>query len=207
MKTLVLFGDSIRKGYDKSIQKTLEGKAKVVFHEGNDRFAAYLLRVIPDYYNDIKNADVVHWNAGLWDCLRLLGEDAQTPLDIYAYYIDRICLRIKRLCPNAKVIFATSTRVLSEQMPPNFIRSNEDIEHYNAVAVEIAKKHGFEIDDLYAVSASLPDEAHSDATHYYTPMGTEAFTNQVLSCVLPALGIDETLTYREEMYTDQPHGI
>ncbi len=51
----------------------------------------------------------------------------------------------------------------------------------------IAEKYGFEINDLYALSASLPEEAHSDPVHYYTPMGTEAFTNQVLSYVLPAL--------------------
>lgn len=63
------------------------------------------------------------------------------------------------------------------------------------------------INDLYALSATLPEEAHSDAVHYYTPAGTETFTNQVLSYVAPALEIDETLQYKEEMYTDKPIGI
>ena len=95
---------------------------------------------------------------------------------------------------------------LKSQSPYLFFTGSE-IEKYNEAAVNVVKKHGFKINDLYAVSASLPEEAHSDPVHYYTPMGTEAFTNQVLSCVLPELGIDEVLEYREEMYTDKPIGI
>ena len=209
MKNLLLIGDSIRMGYDKSVKKTLEGKVNVIYPDENCRFASYVLREFHEYLKDVKgeDIDVVHWNAGLWDCLRLFGEDPHTPIDVYAYYIDRLCVRIKKICPNAKIIFATSTRVISEKMSKDFKRYNEEIEKYNEAAVNVVKKHGFKINDLYAVSASLPEEAHSDPVHYYTPMGTEAFTNQVLSCVLPELGIDEVLEYREEMYTDKPIGI
>ena len=49
MKNLLLIGDSIRKGYDKSVRKTLEGKANVIFPEENCRFAAYLLRHFHEY--------------------------------------------------------------------------------------------------------------------------------------------------------------
>lgn len=209
MKNLLLIGDSIRMGYDKSVAKTLSGRVNVIYPDDNCRFAAYVLRHFHEYMGDVKgeDIDVIHWNAGLWDCLRLFEEEPQTPLEVYAYYIERICMRIKKLCPNAKVIFATSTRVISEKMDKYFKRYNEDTEKYNEVAVGIAEKYGFEINDLYALSASLPEEAHSDPVHYYTPMGTEAFTNQVLSYVLPALGIDEKLEYREDMYTDKPIGI
>ena len=193
----------------KSVKKTLEGKVNVIYPDENCRFASYVLREFHEYLKDVKgeDIDVVHWNAGLWDCLRLFGEDPHTPIDVYAYYIDRICVRIKKICPNAKIIFATSTRVISEKMSKDFKRYNEEIEKYNEAAVNVVKKHGFKINDLYAVSASLPEEAHSDPVHYYTPMGTEAFTNQLLSCVLPELGIDEVLEYREEMYTDKSIGI
>lgn len=209
MKNLLLLGDSIRAGYDKSVKKTLEGRANVIFPGENCRFASYLLRNLHEYIKDVKgeDIDVIHWNAGLWDCLRLFGEDVQTPLDIYAYYIERICVRIKKLCPNAKVIFATSTRVISEEMDKDFKRYNEDIEKYNETAVEIVKKHGFKVNDLYALSATLSKEVHSDAVHYYTPEGTKAFTDQVLSFVLNELGINEKLEYHEEMYTDKPVGI
>ena len=210
MKNILLIGDSIRAGYDKTVRKTLEGIANVYFPEDNCKFAAYTLRYLHEYKNALipeGNVDIIHWNAGLWDCLRLFGEDPHTPLDIYAYYIDRICIRIKKLYPEAQVIFATSTSVLSEKMDPNFKRYNEEIEAYNAAAVEIVKKYGFEVNDLYAASKALPEEAHSDAVHYYTPMGTEAFANQVLRCLAPALGLEEVPAYKEELHTDKPVGI
>ena len=209
MKNLLLIGDSIRMGYDKSVKKTLDGKANVIFSSENCRFAAYVLRYFHDYFDGLagEDIDVIHWNAGLWDSLRMFEEAPQTPPEIYAYYIERICQRIKKLCPNARVIFATSTKVQSEKMDKNFKRYNEDIEKYNEIAIKIVTKYGFLVNDLYALSAALPDEAHSDPVHYYTPMGTEAFTNQVLSFVTPALDIDEALEYREDMYADKPIGI
>ena len=208
MKKLLLIGDSIRMGYDKAVKKTLEGKAEVFFPEENCRFASFVLRYFHEWLKLAgEDVDVIHWNAGLWDCLRLFGEEPHTPVEVYAYYMERICIRIKKLCPNAKVIFATSTRVQSERMGENFKRYNEEIEAYNAAALEVVKKYGFEVNDLYAVSAALPEEAHSDAVHYYTPMGTEAFANQVLAYTAPALGLAEVPEYKEELYTDAPIGI
>ena len=212
MKNLLLLGDSIRMGYDKSVKKTLEGKVNVIFPNDNCRFASYLLRYFHEYLGGVKgeDIDVIHWNAGLWDTLRLFDEEPHTPIDIYEYYIERICIRIKKLCPNARVIFATSTKVNSEKLIkdfPDFKRYNEDIEEYNDAAVKIVKKYGFKINDLYAFSSTLPQDAHSDAVHYYTPAGTEAFTNRVLSVVVPELGMDEVPKYHEEMYTDKPVGI
>ena len=63
------------------------------------------------------------------------------------------------------------------------------------------------MNDLYTVSVSLPEEAHSDAVHYYTPIGTEAFTKAVLSHILPAIDMNEKIIYKEELYTDKPIGI
>ena len=209
MKNLLLVGDSIRVGYDKSVEKSLEGMANVYYPEENCRFASYLLRYIHEYKGLVKDGhvDVLHWNAGLWDCLRLFEEDPHTPIEVYAYYIDRICVRIKKIFPEAKVIFATSTSVISEKMDITSKRYNEEIEAYNAAAVEVVKKHGFEVDDLYAVSTTLTEEAHSDAVHYYTAPGTKAFTEQVLSCVAPALGITEKVPYQEVIHVKKPVGI
>lgn len=193
MKNVVLIGDSIRIGYDKTIKSELEGKANVFFPEENCQFIMYVFRYFHEWINSFglkgEDVDVVHWNAGLHDCLRLFEEEPNTPLDIYEYYMERTCIRIKKICPNAKVIFATSTAVISENMTKDFMRYNKDIEKYNEVAVKVAEKHGFAINDLYPISAKLPVQAHSDAVHYYTPEGTEAFSKQVLSCVSQALGL------------------
>jgi len=167
-----------------------------------------VLRYLGEYRNLVNGSvDVLHWNAGLWDCLRMYGEEPHTPVDVYSYYIDRICRRIGKLMPEAKVIFALSTGVQSERMSADFKRYNEEIERYNAAAEAVVRKYGFEVNDLYAVSQALPPDAHSDAVHYYTPMGTEAFTNKVLSYLLPALGVTEPVVYKEELYNGQPIGI
>ena len=209
MKNILLIGDSIRMGYDKAIKKSLEGIANVYFPEENCRFASYVLRYLHEYKELVKDkqVDVLHWNAGLWDCLRLFEEEPHTPVEVYSYYIDRICQRILKLFPDAKVIFATSTSVLSEKMSKDFKRYNEEIEKYNATAVEIVKKYGFEVNDLYAASINLPEEAHSDPVHYYTAEGTETFANKVLSYIVPALDTAQSIIYKEELYTDKPIGI
>lgn len=209
MKNVLLIGDSIRMGYDKSVKKSLAGKANVIYPDENCKFASYLLRHFHEYHNGVKceNIDVIHWNTGLWDCLRLFEEEPHTPIEIYAYYIERICKRIKKLYPNAQVIFATSTSVLSEKMDRNFKRYNEEIEKYNEVARNIVVKYGFNINDLYKISTSLPEIAHSDSVHYYTQIGTQAFTNQVLEFIVPALGINEEIKYCEDLYTNEPIGI
>lgn len=209
MKNVLLVGDSIRAGYDKAVKRTLEGLANVFFPEENCRFASYVLRNFHEYFGELKGEeiDVIHWNAGLWDCLRLFEEDPHTPIDIYAYYIERICIRIKKLCPNAKVIFATSTSVITEKMPENFKRYNNEIEEYNKVAVDIVKKYGFLTNDLYSVSTKLDESAHSDSVHYYTPEGTEAFANKVLYYLAEALELNETPIYKEELHKEKPVGI
>jgi len=191
MKNVLLIGDSIRMGYDKQVKKALEGKANVVFPEDNCQFAAYVCRYLHEWFGGIdgKDFDVIHWNAGLHDVLRLFGEEPSTPIEIYGYYIERTCQRIKKLCPDAKVIFATSTKVITEKMNADFMRCNEDIEAYNAAAVRIVEKYGFTVNDLYSLSKTLPEDAHSDAVHYYTDMGADVFSKQVLSFVAEALGI------------------
>jgi len=199
MKNILLIGDSIRAGYDKTVKQALEGKANVVFPEENNRFASFLFRYIQDYKKlaDGGDIDVIHWNAGLHDVLRIAEDEPQTPIEIYVYYIDRICVRIKKAYPNAKVIFATTTLVQSDKMSGGWMRKNEDITAYNAAAVEVVKKHGFEVNDLCALSASLPEDAHSDPTHYYTPIATEAFTNRVLEVVCKAAEIEDVPRYTE----------
>ncbi|MBR4940901.1 MAG: hypothetical protein IKZ19_02770 [Clostridia bacterium] len=209
MKNVLLIGDSIRVGYDKSVKKSLEGMANVYFPEENCRFASYALRYLHEYKELVPEGrvDVLHWNAGLWDSLRLFEEEPHTPIDVYEYYIDRICIRIKKLFPEAKVIFATSTSVISEAMSKDFKRYNEEIAAYNDRAVAVVKKYGFEVNDLFATSLAMPAEAHTEAVHYYTPLGTRIFTEQVLEYLAPALGITEKIPYREVLHVVAPVGI
>ena len=137
----------------------------------------------------------------------MFGEEAHTPLDIYSYYIERTCQRMKKLCPYANIIFATSTSVITEKMDDKFKRFNEEIEKYNAAASEIVKKYDIRINDLYSLSKNLPPEAHSDAVHYYTSSGTQAFTDRVITSIAEFLNLEKIPTYSEVLYTDKPIGM
>ena len=161
MKNILLIGDSIRIGYDKSVRTTLEGLANVYFPEENTSFASYVLRYLHEYKDLLPNGeevDVLHWNAGLWDCLRLFEDEPATSLPVYQQYLERLCVRSRKVAPNAKVIFATSTPIQEEAylQPERAMRYNREIEAYNAAAVEIVTKHGFAVNDLYGWMKDVP---------------------------------------------------
>ena len=47
-----------------------------------------------------------------------------------------------------------------------------------------------EINDLYALAKTFPNEYHSDAVHFYTDKGTEMLGGRVLSVICEMLGIE-----------------
>lgn len=190
MKRIFLIGDSIRKGYDKYVKMAFDGVAEVAYPSENCRFTSYVIRNLRDWKKATGwyDAEVVHWNVGLWDNLVMLDGLHLTDIETYRKNIERICHLIKILFPNAKTIFATSTPV-QEELFKDHKRYNKDIEAYNAAAVEIVRHHGGDINDLYATMAALPTSYHSDLTHYYTKEGTKVMTEQVVAHIEKVLGI------------------
>ena len=194
MKKIVLIGDSIRLGYDKFIRDSFSGIAEIYSPDENCRFAEYVLR----YAHEWKGAggwpsdvDVVHYNAGLWDALRLFGDEPLTPIETYGQLIARIDKRLRLIFPKAKIIFATNTAVQEEKYSGDFKRYNSEIREYNKVAVDSLKDTDTIINDLYAVTENLPEECHSDMTHFNTEAGVRAVGGKVLSVICSTLGINE----------------
>ena len=213
MKKVVLIGDSIRMGYDKYVKEALAGTAEVYYPDDNCRFACYVLRYLHEWKAEGKwgeDVDLVHWNAGLWDCLELFGDAPMTSLSYYEECIARIVPRLKMLFPNAKHIFATSTAVLEHRFSPDFFRHNKTIEEYNAAAVRALEGTGTVINDLYALTAACPEEYHSDAVHYYTDAGTEYIGRRVLAKICHALDISagevNLADFRPEEYSTKKIG-
>ena len=200
MKKILLIGDSIRQGYDKYVKAALKDSFEVVYPSENCMFAQYIYRSLHNWKEALNLGDeveLIHWNAGLWDTLELIGEEGSdgelTPPEIYAFYIERICKRIKFLFPKARVIFATSTPVQEELFNKTVaIRRNETTRRYNEIAVKIAKSYGFFIDDLYSVVENAPKTYYSDLTHLYTPEGTCLLTNAVIKSICSVTGTDFT---------------
>ncbi len=209
MKKVLLIGDSIRMGYDTYTKMAFESSAEVYFPKDNCRFTGYIIRHLYDWKKELKlgnDIDLVHWNAGLWDDLVMLDGKHHTSLDIYKENIYRICNIIKILFPDAKMIFATSTPV-QEELFTVCKRYNRDTEAYNSAAIEIVKKYGGEINDLYMLMNNAPVEYHSDLTHYYTKEGTRLITTQVVNCIEKALDIKgKTLDY-DKMFAKEEEVI
>ena len=91
MKNVFLIGDSIRfgatgsPGYGGYVKEKLKDVANVYAPDENCRFAQYTQRYLCNWKNitDAEKIDIVHWNNGLWDVLRLDGDDPFTSKDFY----------------------------------------------------------------------------------------------------------------------------
>ena len=192
MKTVFLIGDSIRMGYDKYIKEALTGTAEVFYPSENCKFAEYVLRFAHEWKKNLhvpEDVDLVHWNAGLWDALELFGDEPLTSLSYYEEAIRRIDRRLRMLFPKAKMVFATSTNVSEEMAHPEFFRHNATIEKYNEAARRALQNTDTIINDLYPLTASVPDSYRSDWVHFYTPEGTELIGRRVLSVICDQLDI------------------
>ena len=206
MKKILLIGDSIRLGYDRYVKMALEDVAQVCYPANNCRFASYIVRHLPDWIAETgcgEEVDLVYWNAGLWDGLIMADGMHHTPLDIYAYYIDRICNLLKMFFPRAKIIFATSTPVQEELFTGWLKRYNKDTQQYNQTASRIVIDHGGQVDDLYALAMGAPVSYHSDQTHYYTKDGTRMFTEHIVATLENALGIQGKALDYDALFTEK----
>lgn len=194
MKKIVLLGDSIRLGYEAYVREALSGVAEFYSPNENCRFAQYFFRYVHEWKaigNWPDDVDIVHWNTGLWDALRLLGDEPLTPTPFYADTIARIDRRLRRLFPGAKMIFATSTSVNEAGFAGlNHERRNAEIAERNEAAIRALADTDTVINDLYTLSLSLPEGAHSDATHFNNAEGCRYMGSFVTCALAKELGID-----------------
>jgi hypothetical protein len=179
---VVLFGDSIRLiGYGKKVEEELIALGHEVFQpDDNCRFCKYTLRLLFDLREQIKDADVFHFNCGLWDVSDLFNEGVSfSTKEEYANNIRRIALVIKSIAP--RVIFATTTPVRGVYP----YQTNETIKDFNDIAVPIMQELGIEINDLGSlISQDIDKYIREDDQIHLTDEGIEVATKQVLSVIL-----------------------
>ena len=198
MKNVFLIGDSIRfgypptncPGYGRYVKCKTAGYANVFAPDENCRFAEYTLRYLHQWAEQVprEDIDIVHWNNGLWDALRLFGDEPLTPIDVYGQMLKRVYKRIQLMFPNAKVIFALSTSVIEEWADPDFIRYNHEIEAYNRKAIEVMHELGVEVNDLYSVSNEFDASLHCDWVHF-GEKGSELLADAVIkACFREEIG-------------------
>ena len=199
MKNIFLVGDSIRfgahsitkynnlsPGYERYVKEKLSGIANVYGPDENCRFAQYTLRFLHKWAGAVpaQDIDVVYWNNGLWDALRLFGDEPLTPVEMYGEMLRRVYKRIRMLFPKAKVVFALSTAVIEERLFPEFIRYNHELELYNQKAREVMEELGVEISDLYSITATFEHSLYADGVHF-NDEGSRILADEVIRACLP----------------------
>lgn len=186
----VLFmGDSISKGYREYVLNSMLGKADIYYPEDITTFSTHMLRYIQEFAEKMSigsNIDIVYFNAGLWDVLRINGDDPLVSLDEYKRNLQKIVDRIKYVFPNSRLIFATTTPVCEDLATYDFYRSNSDISAYNEAAIEIMNKNHVAVHDLNSfVSDNLSDQ-YEDFTHY-TEAGYKAIGKEIIDYINKSL--------------------
>lgn len=192
MKKILLLGDSIRLGYEHYVKEALDGAATIYTAKDTCAFSQYMLRWLNEWKKKEgfpEDIDLVHWNVGLWDVLRILDDGTFTTPEYYAETLKRLEKRLRVLFPKAKQVFATSTSVVEKLYEPPYQRYNADIEKFNAIAVETLSPLGVAINDLYVITKNAPQSCRSDMTHFYTVDGIKLIGEKVVQTICAQLDI------------------
>ena len=197
---VLILGDSISIGYTPFVQSVLSDEAKVIRpmkDPKNPENCAGTQNGVKAVERWLKigggDWDVIHFNFGLHDMKRVdpqTGEPSNNALhlrqsgpDAYARQLEQIVMNLK--ATGAKLIFATTTPVPSGKVQP--YRNVEDPARYNSIAVNIMKKHGVMVDDLYGFTLPRLNEIQRPANVHFTEAGSELLAREVVRHIRAAL--------------------
>jgi hypothetical protein len=176
---VLLVGDSICSAYYDGVAKELEGKAYAAklatsASLGDPALLDQLRFVLGNY-----KFDAIHFNNGLHG----FGYTEEQ----YRDAIPKLLALFKELAPNAKVVWATSTPM--REPAPNLQTISPKTQRViarNQIVVDVAKKEGIPVDDLYALVVDHPEYWIDDGTHF-KPEGQAVEAKQVAKHILEAL--------------------
>ena len=130
-----------------------------------------------DFQDEIKGADVVHWNNGLWDMCDLFGDGAFTTIEEYVSNMQSIADILQKWAKN--VVFATTTPT----HPDYQYHKLERIKQYNDALVPELQKKGIRINDLFAAMVDHRIDGICEDQLHLNDKGIEICTEQVLKAI------------------------
>lgn len=172
---VLLIGDSITNGYQTRVRDALRGTCQVDMIATSYAVDAPFYTTLIENFAGDSHYDVIHFNHGL--------HGKHMPTDVYEAGMAALTEKLTKL---GKVILVTSTKTYNPgtDVPTD---SHPLIVERNEALVRLAEKYGCPIDDLYAVSATLPMEAYSgDGTHF-ADAGYDALSKAVIASIQAAL--------------------
>jgi hypothetical protein len=196
---VLLYGDSISIHYTEQVRDNLANRANVyrLFRNGSDsggfiakmeKMQSVMQNVAMKQHWDF-NWDVIHFNVGLHDLkyvkagkLDKVNGQLTASIDEYKTNLRNIVVYLKKLAPQATLIFATTTPVPEDEKG----RFAGDAIKYNTAAFEVLKNFPeVQINDLYQLTKPNHDQwwAKPGDVHY-NPQGTKAQARQVSNVIL-----------------------
>ena len=182
--TVYLIGDSIRLGYQATVQAALPD-IPILSPVNNCRSSHDVLQHIEQWTQGAQAGDIIHLNCGLHD-IRYNAGSTQPLTDIQTYQTNlrQIFNRLQQT--GAHIIWANSTPFL--QSVHNVTKSSrrylKDIEAYNQISHNLAHEFSFAINDLYALmfTQDLTALTVCDGLHF-NEFGNEILGNAVAESI------------------------
>ena len=194
MPNALIIGDSISIGYTLQVRELLKGKVNVYrpILDGTDQpwNCGHTSSINGGLDRMLKGPkwDVIHFNTGLHDLKRINRKPGERsddptvptviPLENYRQGLEQIVTRLK--ATGAKVIFATTTAYVDGVYP---CRIPEDAVKYNEVALEVMKKHGVMVNDLYSASLPKLNEWQQKKNVHFNELGKQKLAELVAESI------------------------
>ncbi len=211
---VLLIGDSISMGYTNDVHEVLKNMANVHRPPLNCMHSTYVAEKIEEWLAKGK-WDVVHFNAGIWDCHFLdkngkivSGVDEATARDSSKIYKIRTSFEEYEknlaaildaiIAAGARPVFATTTMIprWNSVQRAHLLRLNE-------IAVDLMTRRQVQVNDLYTYSLPNLEEWQGEDRVHFTPSGYKQLAKQVSEEILKALGSEAKILDWEPAQTSQ----
>jgi len=181
VKNVLLLGDSIRMEYQPLVKDALKRKANVFGPLDNGRWSGYTLNSLRFWSPFVPDADIVHWNNGIWD----LGDDYNLGRhfslpDEYRSNLVMTIQVLKQLYGNEVVIIMATTTPIKG-------RDSSELCKYNDILRDVAGKYNAELDDLYGDIIKDIDSYIGDDNVHPTVKGKELLAQKVTETIIKHL--------------------
>ncbi len=198
-KIVFLIGDSIRMGFLPYAQGILQKEALLVSPEENCRYTQYTYTSLSAWKSLVADPDAVsliYWNNGHWDIAHWDGDgESLNSVEQYTSMLERICHRLRRYFPNAKIIFATTSPANPNGIMGVNPRNNAEISRYNQAAKHVMDTLGVQVDDVYAFLRNWDADQYADYVHL-TDDGFRILGEHVAEVIREAL--QQSISFRQD---------
>lgn len=188
VKNMLVIGDSISIGYTPFLEKSLAPDVVVAHNPGNGGSTVRGVENIEKWL-DNRQWDIILFNFGLHD---LVHKDQENKYDVvngkisvlleeYRKNLETIVAKLRET--TAELYFVTTT-VVPENSPG---RKVEDPAKYNAVALEVMKKSGIKVIDLYTASLTIHPQNSKPGNVHYTPEGYGQLASYIMNELRPSI--------------------